>query len=480
VYNAEINQFFEDHREEFLADLAQLVAVNSVKGEAKPGKPYGEGPAQALAQALRIAEKYGLYTENWENYLGIVQLAPGAARKLDILAHLDVVPAYAEHWTVTDPFVLKETDGRVYGRGVTDDKGPALAAIYALRAIKELKLPCREPVRVFLGCDEESGSSDLAYYFSRTQAADMTISPDAGWPVINLEKGILTGTLRAKAAAGDRLPRVVSVEGGQASNAIPGECEVRIRGLRRAVLEPALTRAAARTGARFECRENQPGGEQEDVSLCISGVPAHASMPEKGNNAVTAALALLADLPFPEEPLWKTLADFFPHGDFRGKALGMALDHPLTGPLSLCLDVIRYKEGELRAVFDSRLPIGFGPEQIKRLEERLENGGLAFTHRETMPHYVPEDSPFIQSLLLAYEEFKGKKGGCRTIGGLTYCHGIKNAVAFGMESESADNHIHGNDEFAEVSELLGGGKIYVSAILRLCGDVQKSRQEGTV
>lgn len=478
MYTEEINQYFETHRTEFLADLARLVAVDSVKGKEEPGKPFGDGPACALELALCIAEKYGLYTENWENYLGIVQLAPGSARRLDILAHLDVVPACAETWTVTAPFTMKEVDGRVYGRGVMDDKGPALAAIYALRAIKELGLTCRHPVRVFLGCDEESGASELRYYFNRTQAADMTLSPDAGWPVINLEKGIMTGTIGMQTVAGEKQMYVLSVRGGKAANAVPGECEIRISGFCREELETKLAQAAKGTGAAFQLL----GGTEEEFTVHISGVPAHAAMPEKGNNAVTAALVLLAGLPLPEgeeKRLWTNLAALFPHGDFHGEALGVDVDNPLTGPLSLSLNMIRWGKDGLWAVFDSRLPIGFGPEQIAQLERRIQDCGFTFKHSEAMPHYVPEDSPFIQSLLAAYEEFTDQKGFCCAIGGLTYCHNIENAVAFGMENGETDNHLHGNDEFADVAELLRGGKIYTSAILRLCGGWEVN-QEGSV
>lgn len=472
VYTEKIDRFFRAHREEFLTDLAQLVAVNSVKGEPEPGKPYGAGPARALELALGLAERYGLYTENWENRLGIVQLTACQAHKLDILVHLDVVPASAENWTVTEPFQMKEADGRVYGRGTMDDKGPALAVIYALRAIQELGLPCKEPVRIVLGCDEENGSSELPYYFSKTQAADMTLSPDAGWPVVNLEKGILTGTLQVQSSG---VPSyVVSVKGGQASNAVPGQCEIRLCGICQEALKPLLIRTAERTRADFTlCSVG------EELVVQVSGIPAHAAMPEKGNNAVTAALEFLAELPDGQEP-WTTLAALFPHGDFHGEALGVSMEHPLSGPLTLSLNVIAWEKNGLRAVFDSRLPIGFGPEQLRKLETQFQDGGFAFAHSEAMPHYVPKETPFIQTLLESYEEFSGQKGFCRTIGGLTYCHGIENAVAFGMEREDVDHHLHGNDEFAIVSELLRGGKIYTSAILRLCGGGSSPSKEENI
>src|SRR5699024_10557105 len=112
----------------------------------------------------------------------------GEESQLDILAHLDVVPA-GEGWTVTEPFEPVEKDGRLYGRGTADDKGPAVAALYALRAVKELGIPLKKRVRLILGTDEECGSSDIQHYYAVEKEAPMTFSPDGAFPVVNIEKG---------------------------------------------------------------------------------------------------------------------------------------------------------------------------------------------------------------------------------------------------------------------------------------------------
>ena len=118
-YERELAAYFAAHREEFFEDLRSLIAIPSIKGEAEAEAPFGVEAAQVLGCALKIAQKYGLYTANWENYVGIIQLVPGE-RKLDILAHLDVVPADG-NWIVTTPFDMKVLDGRIYGRGAADD-----------------------------------------------------------------------------------------------------------------------------------------------------------------------------------------------------------------------------------------------------------------------------------------------------------------------------------------------------------------------
>ena len=161
----QLNDYFARHRQEMVEDICRLVRIDSVKGEAQPGMPFGAGPAAALTEALDMARSMGFAVKNWDNYVGTVDFGPGV-RQLDMLAHLDVVPV-GDDWTVTAPFVPVEKDGMLYGRGTADDKGPAVAALYAMRAVKDLGIPLQKSVRLILGTDEESGSADIAHYYQR-------------------------------------------------------------------------------------------------------------------------------------------------------------------------------------------------------------------------------------------------------------------------------------------------------------------------
>ena len=156
-----IRERIEVPTHEFLQAIAQLIRINSVRGPAGPGEPFGPGPAAALKAALEIAESMGFRTANLDGYVGTVDYGP-EERQLDILAHLDVVPA-GEGWTVTDPFAPRILDGRLYGRGAADDKGPAMAALFAMKAVRDLGIPLQRGVRLILGTDEENGSSDIRY-----------------------------------------------------------------------------------------------------------------------------------------------------------------------------------------------------------------------------------------------------------------------------------------------------------------------------
>ena len=146
MYREKIEAYIDAHRQEMLEDICTLCRINSEKMAYKTGKPFGEGTFQALSKALAMAERYGFHIKNHDNYVGTIDLNNGA-RNLDILAHLDVVPA-GEGWTVTEPFTPVEKDGKLYGRGTADDKGPAVAALYAMRAVKDLEIPLTKNCRL--------------------------------------------------------------------------------------------------------------------------------------------------------------------------------------------------------------------------------------------------------------------------------------------------------------------------------------------
>lgn len=163
MYRKEIEEYIDSHKDQMIEDICTLCRINSEKMPYTEGKPFGEGPFEVLQTALTMMENYGFSVRNYDNYVGTADLNDKEAQ-LDILAHLDIVPA-GEGWTVTEPFEPVIKDGKLYGRGTADDKGPAVAALYAMRAVKELGIPVKKNVRLILGTDEECGSSDIAVYY---------------------------------------------------------------------------------------------------------------------------------------------------------------------------------------------------------------------------------------------------------------------------------------------------------------------------
>lgn len=466
IYRSQIEAYFETHQTQLLQDLTELIRIPSVRSEAQEGMPYGVGPAMALRKAAEQMERAGLRVKVYDDCVvtgDLTDLESG----LDILAHLDVVPA-ADNWTVCNPYEPVLMDGRLYGRGSIDDKGPAIAALYAMTCVRSLGVPLKRNVRLILGTDEECGSSDLDHYYGKEPEAPMTFTPDANFPLINTEKGRLCAELDGSFLRDDRLPYIASAESGFKSNVIPESARAVVVGLTEAELAPYLSATAERTGAAFTACADQGA-----VTITCKGEGGHAAYPEAANNALTALLDLLASLPCADSEGFRRVQSLhrcFPHGDYHGSALGVAMEDELCGPLTLSADLLRIDETSVYLCFDSRCPTCSTEENTKLvIRDRLAVEGL--TMRETemvLPHHVSADSDFVRTLLRAYEDWTGQPGQAEATGGGTYVHDLKNGVAFGCEMAGIDNHLHGADEFITLEQLMLSAKIFAQAILDLC------------
>lgn len=466
MYREKIDAYIDAHRQEMLDDICELCRINSEKMPYEEGMPYGPGAAEALDAALDMAEGYGFEVTDYDGYVGCVDLNDGP-KQLDILAHLDVVPA-GEGWQITGPFEPVEKDGRLYGRGTADDKGPAVAALYAMRAVKELGIPLTKNVRLILGTDEECGGSDIEQYYKTEEEAPMTFSPDAEFPVTNVEKGRLPGHFTASWEVSEALPRLISINAGTKLNVVPGKAAAVVAGLDAAAAEKTAKEVEAGTGIQFRLAYEGAG-----LVITAVGAGAHASTPEDGNNAITGLLSLLIRLPLAPcgqvDALGRLLA-LMPHGDVNGTALGVDMRDELSGRLTLAFSMLTVDEKGLDGQFDSRLPIcATEANALNVIREKMAEQKISLLN-ETMqpPHHVDENSAFIRTLLKAYEDYTGRKGQCQATGGGTYVHDLKNGVAFGASMPGTDNRMHGADEFAVIDELIMSAKIFAQVIADLC------------
>ena len=466
-YQKEIEAYFDARQEELVEAISRLVAIPSVKGDSAPGAPFGPGPAAALEEALKLAEEWGLTAHNHQGYVGTADLGEGEAF-LHILGHLDVVGP-GSGWTVTQPYQAKVVDGCIYGRGTDDDKGPVVCAMLAMRAVKDLGVPLERSVRLIMGTDEESGSADIAWYFQLNPYAPCTFTPDSGFPVINTEKGRYHPQLGGSWEKSDALPRVTSLKGGFRVNVVPPEAAAVVAGVGEEEAQAACRAAAQATGAALTVRTVEGG-----VEIAAQGKNAHASTPEEGVNAITALLAALKELPLapcPSTHAVKGLAALFPHGDWAGKALGVAQEDAISGPLTVNLAIVELGDTGVTAHVDCRVPLCANEDNCTRVfEAALAKAGLAVTGEGKMVpgHHVPGDSHFVSTLLEDYTLYSGNKGECLSTGGGTYVHNIPGGVAFGCGMPGFDTHLHGPDERARLSDMLTSCKIFAQVIVDLC------------
>lgn len=455
-----LNEYFKNHRQEFLDDISALVAIPSVKGESQEGKPFGEMPFAALEKALEMSEKYGFSTKNYDGYVGAADYNDKET-ELNIFAHLDVVDA-GDGWS-NNPFEMTEKDGVLYGRGVSDDKGPAMAALYAMRALKESGVELSKNVRLVFGTDEECGSSDLKHYFSKEDAAPWSFTPDANFPVTNGEKGRFSKIFYGKFNDINAERYVKRIEGGVAGNAVPSVCEAEVCGLSDSEISACAEKTSEKTKAEFEVK---------DGKILCKGTSAHASLPFMGNNPLTAMLQLLSALHLDDcgsTQKIKKLKKLFPHGDWSGKAFGVSMSDNL-GDLTLSLDILKLSGGKIEGFFDTRTPMKANSENCAEIiENELNQCGFVLEDNKMIPaHYVDENSPFIKVLLKNYKKFTGEKGECISMGGGTYVHDVEGGVAFGAIARDVNTNMHGADEFMPVDDLIIAAKIYASVIYDMC------------
>lgn len=447
----EIDRFVAEHEEAIFKDIARLVAINSVEGEALPGKPFGEGPARALAEGLRIAEELGLNAVNCDNYIGYAQIGEGEDY-LATITHLDVVPV-GEGWK-EDPFTMREREGWIIGRGVMDDKGPSVLCLYALKYLKDKQIPLRYPVRALLGANEETGMGDVEYYLANYKAPLFCFSPDANFPLCNGEKGITRGRMIAKVP----LENIVEIKGGFVSNAVPDKAEARIRAER---VEPA------------------PGVTVEREAdglwhLTAAGVGGHASLPEGTVNAIGLLVNAILKQKLAgeqEAKFLRAVADLISTSD--GSGVGVQADDGLFRPLTIVGSMIGVEDGRMVQTYDSRFPTNTSGEKIASI--LLARYGEVLDvecDREAPPFYMSLDKPEVQVCINAYNSITGENAVPYTIGGGTYARDFPNAVSFGPEHPERPapdfaGPIHGVDEAASKEWLLEALKVYILALIEL-------------
>lgn len=467
MYQEQINAYFDDpaRRQQLVEMISRLVRIRSVREEAQPGMPFGPGPAAALAEGLRLAEELGFATKNYDNYVGAVDMND-LETQLHILCHLDVV-GEGTGWTVTQPYEPIEVAGMLYGRGTDDDKGPAVAALLAMQAVRDLGVPLKKNVRLLLGTDEESGSGDIAYYYSKEPYAPCTFSPDGEFPVINLEKGSYKPVFTKTWAAESATPRVKEFHGGFRINVLPPEAECLVAGLSAEAAQPYCDKAAAETGVTYVLTQRG-----DDLHILCKGKGAHASTPEEGVNAITGLIHLLCMLPLAKvgsTAALHALNALFPHGDSAGKALGIAQADEMSGPLTLAFSLLELNDTGLSGQFDSRVPVCANEDNCKAVAEAaFAKFGFAAEGGMQEPHYTPADTPLVSTLLKCYEQYSGRKGECLAIGGGTYVHDIPGGVAFGCAMPGFNGNMHGADEHTCIADQLTAAKIFTQAIIDLC------------
>ena len=445
-----INEFLEKNKQNMIDDLTKLVSYNSVYSE--DALPFGKTNQAVLAEALGLFEREGLKTTNLDNYCGFGEVGEGK-ELIGILAHLDVVPA-GEGWS-SDPFVVRNDGEYLYGRGVTDDKGPVIASLYALKYLIETKYPFKKRVRLIVGCNEETGSKCIEHYVEKEGHIDMGFTPDGNFPGIFAEKGVLRGTISATNS------KIINIYGGDAENVVCKKIVVEL---------PVGSYDESTLNEFFRDNNIEYNLIKTDrsITMTVFGKAAHASTPEQGINAMSYLMEGLYRADFDDElvTFYHNRIALTHHGElFKANQF----DDEYTD-LTLNVGVISKAQNVITLTVDVRFPVKAEPEAVKELfMKALNMGNVRFEISELAhPLFFDVNIPMIQAMLKAYKDVTGEKDAeMEAIGGGTYAKAIHNCIAFGCEFPGENCHIHDADESLNIANFLKQVHIYIEAIKNL-------------
>ena len=445
----EIKEFIESNLENIKQDLASLVKFNSVNSDDE--KPFGSQNRKALDQAIKLMQEKGLNTTNLDYYCGYGEVGEGK-ELIGILAHLDIVPV-GEGWT-SDPFSLTEKDGYLYGRGVSDDKGAAVACMYALKYLKEENYQFKRRVRLILGCNEETGSQCIGHYVKVDEPINYGFTPDGDFPGIYAEKGMIDGKIIGHNT------KIIDIEGGEARNVVCKKVTAKLP--LNSFDEDKLKAYLDAHNIPFDL--NKDNGQ---ISLTTYGVAAHASTPDLGVNAINYMFEALYEADFND-----SFINFF-HRSFgltnHGELLGYGDVMDEISDTSINFGIAKKHGEDIIVSLDMRFPVKTNSDKCYALLEKCEDDENEFALTSKVePLYFDVNSPMIKALKKAYVDVTGDdKTEMEAIGGGTYAKAIKNCIAFGCEFIGESNHIHDANECLSIKSLKKQIEIYVQAIKNL-------------
>lgn len=450
----QLNQIIDSLREEMIDTLKKWIMIPSVKADPLPNAPFGADVRKMLDVALEDCKRLGFKTEEFDGYIAHADLGEGSDEDaLGILAHLDVVPE-GDGWKYP-PYGAVIEGNRMYGRGTSDDKGPAIAALYAMKAVQMAGIPLKRKVRLILGCDEESGWEDIVHYRKVATMPKIGFSPDASYPVINIEKGLCHLSLKAPAAKEGL--KIYEFNTGLRPNVVPGKATAVIEGNKETVAAVEQIAKELSVDVTAACKDGK-------VELTAIGINGHAAFPEIARNAIGEMLLVLRALG--AKGAVKTFADKVGL-EYDGNSLGVKICDGMSGSLTCNMGIIRVNEEDVFATLDIRYPIMTNTDMlIKNIRDALSGIDVTVDGLKA-PHYVPESSELVQALLDAYHEETGLERKCIAIGGGTYARSLSEGVAFGAAFPDDEDLAHQANEYADLEGLYKNIKIFASAIVKL-------------
>ncbi len=472
-----IREQLQKEKENMVLSLQELISIPSVLGEKKANAPFGLEVKKAFEYMLRKGEEDGFSIINIDGYGGHLQWNKESGSQSDfgygdtmgILCHLDVVPA-GEGWSY-NPFGKNLVDGKIYGRGSADDKGPTIAAYYAVKALKDLGFKPSKNIRIVLGLDEETNWLGMEKYLEKVEPADFGITPDGDFPVVNGEKGILSFTIAKKFKSEKQEGiHLRKIKGGNAHNMVADWARAVILSSNKDDygLVKEICNNLASQGFSIKTK-----GIGKSLEIYVEGVSAHGSTPEKGKNAISKIMEILSKLNIASDDIAEFIEFYITHIGYEteGSSLGIDLRDDVSGKTAVNVGVIELDDKSVKLKVNVRYPVTKSDEEvysgISSVVEPYNIGIIKEAHKK--PIFIDENDSFIKTLMDVYREETGDVESQPIImGGGTYSRAMKNFVAYGGIFPGEEELAHQKDEYIKVDSLMKMSEIYANAIYRLC------------
>lgn len=450
-------ELIEDYKEDIIKSTQESIRIKSVEEEALEGKPFGQGPYEALNHLVDLGEEMGFRVKNLDNYVAYGEIGQGE-ETLGILGHVDVVPE-GDGW-IYPAYGGEIHDGKIWGRGAIDDKGPTIACMYAMKALKESGVKFNKKVRIIFGANEETGWKCMDHYFKHEEAPDIGFTPDADFPVIYGEKGILNIRLD-KDLGQDQDFELISLKSGNAPNMVADKGEVTLRIINK-----------DRFTSLTEKENIGLSWEGDLLTIRSQGISAHGSTPEKGLSALSILMEYLGEV-LPKGGL-KEFVDFYNTRvgfSDHGEKMACDFEDDISGKLNFNPGLVSFNGKTISLIINIRYPIKVESEKVyQAIEEAIEGLDIRLIRDkgESKPLYVSEDSFLVKTLMEVYKEETGDENSRPlTIGGGTYARAMKNAVAFGPMFPGQEDVVHQKNEYISIDHLMKLTRIYAKAIYAL-------------
>lgn len=469
----------DTYKEEMIKDLQGLLEIPGVAENPEEDMPFGADVHKAFMYMLDLGKREGFETKNVNNYGGHIEFGGyltdeegNAAGRSDetmgILTHLDVVPA-GNDWDYP-PFGGHVEDGRIYGRGTIDNKGPTIASFYAMKALKDEGVMPKKKVRLILGLDEEAGTGwkGMEEYFNHVEKPNFGFTPDAEFPAIHGEKGILIFELAKKLGKSkSKGIELRNLKGGNAPNMVADYARVVLRADSYEEIRKILDQYRDETGYRLTVK-----GMGKSLEIVAYGVSSHGARPESGLNAISVMMGFLHKINFANDDIKDFIEFYHDHigFDLNGQRMGCNFSDEPSGKLVFNVGMAAFDDEVASLTINIRYPVTMNDDSVyggmmKHLD-KYDIGVVKINHQ--MPIYIPADDPLIETLMGVYRHHTGDVDSKPiVIGGGTYARAMDNAVAFGMAFPGEPELAHQKNEYILIDNLIKATKIFADSIYRL-------------